>query len=364
MNRGLDQALLLALVSLLGLGIVQVYSSSFIFATEMYRNGLHFVLKQSLAMVAGLFILGIAAFWPWSQWNKLFVPLWAICLTALLLTFVPGVGVKVGGARRWIDLHFIRFEPSEFVKIMVPWLFSYLYTNWERVGHWSKRPAAWFLWLAPLILLLLQPDFGSFALIVFVVLLLLFVVGFSWKHFALMAGIIVPMFTFLIVKYPYRLARVVAFMNPWADPANSGFQLIQSLLSVRNGGFWGQGLGAGQGKLFFLPEAHTDFTLAVFAEETGFMGIAVLFLLYGFIFLRGLQIGLAVQEMQKRLIALGITFLFGLNSLFNMAVVLGMLPTKGLTLPFLSYGGSSLLCYCLAFGWILNLGRQSDLAHQ
>lgn len=363
MSRGLDRALLLALVSLLGLGIVQVYSSSYIFAAEMYRDGLHFVVKQALAMSVGLALLGLAALVPWNYWNRIFVAIWGLCVLGLIGTFIPGIGVKVGGATRWIDLRVVRFEPSELIKVMVPWAFSYLYTHWSEEGHWSRKKSAWLFWLSPLALLLMQPDFGSFALIIFVVLLLLFSIGFSWKHFALMAGIIIPLFSVLIIRYPYRMARVVAFVNPWADPSNSGFQLIQSLLSVRNGGFWGQGLGAGQGKLFFLPEAHTDFTLAVFAEETGFLGIAALFLLYGFVFLRSLQIALTIQEIQNRLIVLGITFLFGLNSLFNMAVVLGMLPTKGLTLPFMSYGGSSLLCYCLAFGWILNLGRQSELAH-
>lgn len=359
MTRGLDRALLLALLSLLGLGIVQVYSSSFIFATEMYQSGIHFVLKQAFAMLLGLIVLGAAATLPWRLWNQFFLGLWGLAVLGLIFTFVPGLGVKVGGARRWLDLGVTRFEPSELIKILIPWLFGLLYSHWEEADHWTKRPHAWVLWLLPAFLLLLQPDFGTFALIIFVVLLLLFIVGFSWKYFAWMACLLGPIFTLLIVKYPYRLARVVAFVNPWADPSNSGFQLIQSLLSVRNGGFWGQGLGAGQGKLFFLPEAHTDFTLAVLAEETGFLGVSILFLLYGFVFLRSLQIGMRVQEPQNRLIVLGLTFLFGLNTLFNIAVVLGMLPTKGLTLPFLSYGGSSLICYCLAFGWILNIERQT-----
>ena len=343
MSKGIDRALLLALVSLLGLGLVQVYSSSFIFATEMYQNGLHFVIKQSLALFVGIIALVFSATLPWKFWNKIFLSLWSVALVGLILTFIPGIGVKVGGASRWLDLRVIRFEPSELLKILVPWLFGYLYLHWPEVGHWTKRPPACLLWIAPLPLLLLQPDFGTFSLIIFIILMLLFVVGFSWKYFAQMAAFLIPIFVLLIVKYPYRLTRVVAFLNPWGDPSNSGFQLIQSLLSVRNGGFWGQGLGAGQGKLFFLPEAHTDFTLAVFAEETGFIGVAFLFFLYGFIFVRSLKIGLRIQEPQSRLMVLGLTFLFGLNSLFNMAVVLGMLPTKGLTLPFLSYGGSSLI---------------------
>jgi cell division protein FtsW len=360
--KGLDRALLLALVSLLGLGLVQVYSSSFIFATEMYQSGSHFLVKQALAIVLGLGILAVSSYLPWRIWNRIFLGLWAVAVVGLVATFIPGLGVKVGGASRWIDFRVIRFEPSELLKVLVPWLVSFLYIHSEDSGHWSKKPAAWFLWLAPLGLLLLQPDFGTFALIIFVVLLLLFIVGFSWKYFAWLACGIVPLFVMLIIRYPYRLARVVAFLNPWADPSNSGFQLIQSLLSVRNGGLFGQGFGAGQGKLFFLPEAHTDFTLAVFAEETGFLGVSILFLLYGFLFLRSLQIGLRVENIQKKIMAFGITFLFGLNCLLNIAVVLGMLPTKGLTLPFLSYGGSSLLCYCLAFGWILNIERQEKIA--
>lgn len=340
---------------------MQVYSSSFIFATEQFQNGLHFFGKQSLALSIGLFFLFLVAWIPTQNWIRFFPFIWGVGVLGLALTLIPGVGVSVGGSRRWLNLGLTRFEPSELVKILVPWLFAFLYSHWDEADHWTKRPPAWMLWLSPLFLLLLQPDFGTFALIIFILLLMLFVVGFAWKYFAWMAVCLIPAFTFLIVRYPYRLARVLAFINPWADPANSGFQLIQSLLSVRNGGFWGQGLGAGQGKLFFLPEAHTDFTLAVLAEETGFLGVCIVFALYGFVFLRSLQIGLNARDNTQRLVVLGVSFLFGLNTLFNIAVVLGMLPTKGLTLPFLSYGGSSLICYCIAFGWVLNVERQSEL---
>lgn len=358
MTKSFDRSLLLSLFAIVGLGIVQVYSSSYIFATEMYQDGLYFVLRQAVSILVGFSILFLAANIPWKLWNRAFIALWFLTTIALLLTLVPGVGIKVGGSWRWIHLGVTRFEPSEFLKILVPWLISFLYSHWNEPGHWSKKPHAWFLWLLPFGLLLAQPDFGSFAMLMMVILATLFIVGFSWKYFLGISLTLIPVFTFLIVKYPYRLRRVIGFLNPWADPSDSGFQLIQSLLSVRNGGFWGQGLGAGQGKLFFLPEAHTDFTLAVFAEETGFIGMSLLFLLYGFIFFRTFQIGLHIKHLQSRIFVLGVSFLFGLNSLFNMAVVLGVLPTKGLTLPFLSYGGSSLVCYCLAFGWVLNIERQ------
>ena len=361
MGKNLNQTLLLGLLTLLGLGLVQVYSSSYIFATEAHQNGLYFVIKQGISILLGLGLMSAGMLVPWRVWQKSFIPMWGFCLLALILTLVPGIGVRVGGASRWLDLRLFRFEPAEFLKILVPWCFSYLHSHWQDAGHWSRKPLGWLFWLSPLGLLLSQPDFGSFALIIFVVLLLLFVEGFSWRRFALMAGLLIPSFAFLIIQYPYRLARVIAFINPWADPSNSGFQLIQSLLSVRNGGFWGQGLGAGQGKLFFLPEAHTDFTFAVLAEEAGFLGVALVFLLFGYIFLRSFQIGLGLRRDDQKLMVFGLTFLFGLNSIINIAVALGMLPTKGLTLPFMSYGGSSLICYCLAFGWILNLSKKTEV---
>lgn len=355
----MDRSLLFALISIIGLGVVQVYSSSFIFATEIYQDGLYFVYKQIIAAFIGVFLLALGALIPWRIWNKFFFFIWILTTGLLLLTLIPGLGVKVGGASRWLNLGVIRFEPSELLKVILPWLIGFIALHWKEPDHWSRKPPAFFLWTAPFILLLLQPDFGTFALLILVILLVLFMIGFSWKQFSAIMLVLIPAFTFLIIRYPYRLKRVVAFLNPWADPSNSGFQLIQSLLSVRNGGFWGQGLGAGQGKLFFLPEAHTDFTLAVFAEETGFVGVAILFLLYGFIFFRTFQIGLHIKSIQNRFFSLGISLLFGLNTLFNASVVLGFMPTKGITLPFLSYGGSSLVCYCLAFGWILNMEQES-----
>lgn len=359
--KDLDQKLILGLLTLLGLGLVQVYSSSYIFAVENFNNGLHFFFKQSFAVLLGIFVLLVSARLPWAYWEKIFLVLWGLTGLAIIATLIPGLGVKVGGARRWLNLGFFRFEPSELLRVLVPWLFSFLYRHWDEVGHWSKRPHAWLMWLSPVGLLLLQPDFGGFSIILLVVLMLLFLVGFSWRYFLWLAGILLPVLGFLIIKTPYRLARVVAFLNPWADPSNSGFQLIQSLLTVRNGGLTGQGIGAGQGKLFFLPEAHTDFTLAVFAEEMGFIGIMVLFLIYAFIFIKTLRMAQRVLTNDKKIFVFGAAILFGLNTLFNMAVVLGLLPTKGLALPFMSYGGSSLLCYCLLFGWVLNLDRQATL---
>ncbi|MCB0412631.1 MAG: FtsW/RodA/SpoVE family cell cycle protein, partial [Bdellovibrionales bacterium] len=162
----------------------------------------------------------------------------------------------------------------------------------------------------------------------------------------------------LVVQVPYRYQRIQAFLDPWSDPSHKGFQVIQSMLSFHSGGLTGVGLGQGQGKLFFLPEAHTDFTLAVLGEEMGFLGFLLVVSLFGFIVFRSLQIALQNEDFERRAIALGLCLVFSFQIFINMGVSMGLLPPKGLTLPFLSYGGSSLICSCLAMGWILNLDRQ------
>jgi cell division protein FtsW len=184
---------------------------------------------------------------------------------------------------------------------------------------------------------------------------ILFCFGLNWKILA--TGILasIPVFYLMVMRVPYRRARVMAFLDPWSDPENSGFQAIQSMLSMRSGGLWGVGLGQGQGKLFFLPEAHTDFTLAVFGEELGFIGMSILLILYAFILIRCLQVALSVHTKFLRITVIGLTSIFWLSVMINAGVVMGLLPTKGLTLPFLSYGGSSLVMMGLLFGVILNI---------
>ncbi|MGZ3797280.1 MAG: FtsW/RodA/SpoVE family cell cycle protein, partial [Pseudobdellovibrionaceae bacterium] len=184
---------------------------------------------------------------------------------------------------------------------------------------------------------------------------LLFAFGLRWRYIIAFASAILPAVYFLIMAVPYRRARVLAFLDPWSNPASTGFQVIQSMLSFHSGGLTGAGIGQGQGKLFFLPEAHTDFTLAVFGEEMGFVGFLVILSLYGFVVMRGIQIAVKVEETFKKSMVLGFTLSFALSVFINAGVVMGLLPTKGLTLPFLSYGGSSLVVLCFTFGLILNV---------
>jgi cell division protein FtsW len=356
MLKYLSSSLFLAIIALLGIGLVQVYSSSFIFAIESYGDGLFFFKRQALFAALAFAVLIGTIHIPFRYIEKFGWVMWILATLGLVATFVPGLGVRVGGAIRWIQLPFgLRFEPAEILKISFSVLFASLICRKENFLGRVK----WY-WLvlglvAPLLILLKQPDFGSFAIILMVGVAMLFAFGLQWKYIIAAFAVLVPAFYFLVMSVPYRKARVLAFLDPWSDPAAKGFQVIQSMLSFHSGGLTGAGLGQGQGKLFFLPEAHTDFTLAVLGEEMGFVGFALILALYGFVVFRGIQIAVKTEDTFKRSLVLGLSLTFGLSVFINAGVVMGLLPTKGLTLPFLSYGGSSLVALCFMFGLILNV---------
>lgn len=346
----------MAIFFLVGFGLVQVYSSSFIFAIEKTGDGLFFFKKQLFFATLGLSAIVLISFLP----RKLFLSLgfvtYAVSVFLLLLTLVPGVGVQAGGASRWIQLPLgFRFEPTELFKVSLPFVLAILFVSPSKSSShyswWLKR----LIILLPLVIFLKQPDFGSFAIAGSVVLLSWIVYGLSFKWLAAFAGFSVPALYLLVWSVPYRQARVLSFLDPWGDPTHKGFQVIQSMLSFHSGQFSGAGLGKGLGKLFFLPEAHTDFTLAVLGEEWGFIGLVFVISVYGFVGLKGFKIAQRTRDEFHRCIAFGLSVLFLLHSFINMGVNMGLLPTKGLTLPFLSYGGSSLFCTCLAMGWLLKI---------
>lgn len=356
MLRYLSSSLFLAIIMLLGIGLVQVYSSSFIFAIESYGDGLFFFKRQLLFVLISFVVMVGTIHIPFKYFEKYGWTLWVLAGFGVLATFVPGLGVRVGGALRWIQLPLgFRFEPGELLKISFSMWFATLLVRQENIISKIKWYWLFLMTSIPLLLLLKQPDFGTFAIILTVAVTLLFAFGLQWKYIFAAMAVMLPSFYFLVMSVPYRKARVLAFLDPWSDPAQKGFQVIQSMLSFHSGGLTGVGLGQGQGKLFFLPEAHTDFTLAVFGEEMGFIGFVLILFLYGFVVFRGIQIAVRVEETFKRALVLGLSVTFALSVFINAGVVMGLLPTKGLTLPFLSYGGSSLLSLCFLFGLILNV---------
>lgn len=363
MQREIDRSLFLSALFLLGLGLVQVYSSSFIFAIESFDDGLFFVKKQALFVAAGIFIMLITAYTPWKWLERAGMAFWVFAAIGVGLTLVPGLGVKAGGASRWLNIGAgYRIEPSEILKYTYPFLMAYILTKGYSSESWWKKIAFMVVPVVPLALLLRQPDFGSVAILSVVIFVILFARGLKWHY--VMAGLatLAAAFYFLIARVDYRMARVTAFLDPWSDPAKKGFQVIQSLLGFHSGGIAGVGLGQGQGKLFFLPEAHTDFTLSVLGEELGFVGVVTVLLIFGYMALRGLQISVRAKDERRQIVALGITLTFAITAIVNAGVAMGMLPTKGLGMPFLSYGGSALLSTCFGLGLLLNIDRSERAA--
>ena len=357
----IDRSLLVSVFFLIGLGLVQVYSSSYIFATEVYGDGLFFFRKQLLFAVLGLVAIGVTWTTSWPRSYKIGVGLWLFAVVAVIATFLPGLGLRVGGAHRWLKLPFgFRFEPGELLRVTYPFVLAPLVADFAQ----NKMDRNWFIrlgiTLAPLALLNFQPDFGSLVIIASLTACLFVAFGLRWRWIVGGLSLALPTVAILILTSPYRMVRVHAFMNPWADPAEKGFQVIQSMLSFYSGGLTGVGLGQGQGKLFFLPEAHTDFTLAVLGEEMGFLGFALLLMVFGFLIFRGFQVALQLKRLRERSLALSFALLITFSVFINVGVALGLLPTKGLTLPLISYGGSSLMCTGLMIGWLLNLEHQSE----
>ena len=355
----LDRGLLLAVFTLIGIGLVQVYSSSFIFAIESRGDALYFFKHQLVFAVVAVAVMLATAQVPPHWVEKFGWLLWPVAAAGVVGTMIPGLGVRAGGAARWLNIPggFV-FEPSELLKISLGLLLATYFSNSMTIlGKW-EWPFKSFLFVVPLLFVLKQPDFGTFFICTMVFMATLFAFGLRWRYIAVLVGGALPSFYFLVMNVPYRRARILAFLDPWNDPEQKGFQVIQSMLSFQSGGLTGAGLGQGQGKLFFLPEAHTDFTLAVLGEEMGFLGFVFVFSLYAYLVFRALQLAARSEEKYPRVLALCLSMTFALSVFINAGVVLGLLPTKGLTLPFLSYGGSSLIMSCFLFGLLLNVERR------
>ncbi len=349
----------------MGLGLIQVYSASYIYAIEHYGTGLYFFKKQLVFSLLGLLTF---TFFAHINLNIIKKSTWFVWIGVTLLisfTFIPEIGLTVGGASRWINLPFgLRFEPSELLKIAVSLIFAHLLFVSTYNKSLLKAVFIGISFCTPFILLLFQPDFGTFAILLFVVGILLFAFGLKWRYILTGVLALIPLFYFLIFSLPYRKARILGFLDPWADPNQKGFQVIQSLLSFYSGGIKGVGLGNSQGKLFFLPEAHTDFTLSIMGEELGFIGIFFLLILFGYIIFLGFKTAFNCKDSYFKALALGLTLTFGISVFVNFGVALGILPTKGLVLPFLSYGGSSLICNCILMGILLNINRHTKLNYK
>ncbi|MDO9050181.1 MAG: putative lipid II flippase FtsW [Methylotenera sp.] len=358
-----DQGLLWVTLILLGLGLVMVYSSSIAIAEAdraVGHNSSYYLVRQGIFLVISLSAAFVAFNIPVAWWQKMAPYLFLLGLALLVLVLIPGIGRVVGGSRRWLSLFVINLQPSELMK-----LFAAMY-----VADYTVRKAAvmdsFTKGFMPMLmvmllvggLLLREPDFGAFAVIAAISISILWLGGINARIFVGLIILLVVGFVFLIWSSPYRLERVIGFMDPWADPYGKGYQLSHALIAFGRGEWFGVGLGASVEKLLYLPEAHTDFLLAVIAEELGFVGVLTVIGLFTWIVIRAFGIGkeaIANERYFGALLAQGLGVWMGVQGIINMGVNMGLLPTKGLTLPLLSFGGSGILANCVAMAIILRI---------
>lgn len=359
-----DAVLLLMVVALTSFGIVMVYSASSVMAAKNFHDGAYFLKRQGIFALVGFTAAICAMRIDYQLWRKMAVPLLFVSLILLIAVLIPGIGAKVKGASRWIRLPGFNLQPSEFTKIA---LILYLAYSIDKKQDRIRSLSAGFLpyitvLMILLALLLKQPDMGAALTLAAVTILMLFAAG-TRLVFIIGSGMMVlPFVAYLIINSSYRMKRIKAFMNPEQDPTGIGWQIIQSKYAFGAGGIFGQGLGEGKQKLFYLPEAHTDFILSVVGEELGFIGVVIIIGMFFILIQRAMRIAMAAQDTFGRFLALGIAVLFAIEAAVNMGVVTGLLPTKGLALPFLSYGGSSLVVSLFAVGILLNISSGLKLA--
>jgi cell division protein FtsW len=356
-----DLGLLFITLALMGIGLVMLYSSSSIIAQERFGDSMYFVKKQIFFALIGVAVLILSKNLPYVIYRRSVYLILALSLLSLIIVLLPQIGHRVGGARRWLRLGPLSIQPAEFAKLALIIYISYSLAKKEaRVREFSVGYVPHLVVTAVFVgLVLLQPDLGTavtFAILVFV---LLFIAGVRLRYLLATGLALTPLLALAIAQTSYRWQRLLAFLNPWRDPSDTSFQLLHSLLALGSGGPFGVGLGSGQQKLFYLPEPHTDFILAVIGEETGIVGVSIVLSLYALLVYKGVKVALKAPDRYGTFLAFGLTLVIGLQALINSAVVMGLLPTKGLPLPFISYGGSSLLTNLAAMGILMNISSYS-----
>jgi cell division protein FtsW len=345
---------------LLSAGVVMVYSASAIVAADRFHDPYFFLKKQLFWALLGAGAMLAAARVDYRYLEKLVVPALIVAGVLLVLVLVPPFGQSINGTRRWIRFGVVSFQPAELAKLaLVVYLAAFVARRQEQLGD-LRRGLLPPLLVAGLFaaLVFVQPDLGNCLTLIALTFGLFYLAGSPARYLAWAVAPALPLLAIAIYAAPYRLRRITAFWDPWSDPRGSGFQIIQSWLAFGNGGLLGQGVGGSRQKLFYLPESHTDFIFAIVGEELGFVGATAFVALFAILIWRGLRIGLRTAEPFGAYLALGITLLLATQTLVNLGVVTGLLPTKGLPLPFLSFGGSALLMTMAATGVLLNISQQ------
>ena len=356
-----NKLLLLAVILISLFGLLMIYSSSNIWAEYKYNDPYKYLKSQAIFLIIGYILMIIISKFPYQNYKKLANIIFLTCTIMLILVLIPGIGTVRNGSRSWFGIGSLGLQPSEFTKLgLIIFTSKYLANNTKELKD-IKKGVLPILSVLLLIfgLIMLEPDFGTGVVIVMTIIVLLFISGVKMNFFIKIGilgliGIIV-----LILIAPYRLERIVSFINPWTDPLGSGFQIIQSLYAIGPGGLLGLGFGNSIQKHFYLPEPQTDFIFAIISEEFGFLGVLIVATLFITIIYSGLKISMKCQDNFGKFLAFGITFGLAFQTILNLMVVVGLLPVTGVTLPFLSYGGSSLLISLINMGILLNIDKNS-----
>jgi cell division protein FtsW len=365
LNLGYDVRILFPVLFLTGIGIVMVYSASSALALKKFGTGYFFLKKQAVFALTGLLVMGAFRYISLRVLYLMTYPLMGLALFFLIAIQVSGLGFAAGGAMRWMRIGGFTFQPSEFARfVMVLYMAYSMNKKQDKLKEFSIgfMPHVMLLGVFTM-LILLQPDFGSAMILVAIGWMMMFVGGVPFKHLATSLLIFLPLACVFLFSASYRIKRLTSFLNPWQYASGEGYQIVHSLMAFGTGGFWGVGIGKGYQKLFYLPEPHTDFIFSVIGEELGLLGVILILTLYGIIVWRGFDIAKKAQDPFASLLAFGLISAFGLQVCINMGVTLSLLPTKGLTLPFLSYGGTSLLMNMASMGILMNIAASEKVNH-
>ncbi|WP_077211436.1 stage V sporulation protein E [Bacillus dakarensis] len=356
-----DLILIIVTFTLLATGLIMVYSASAIWAEYKFDDSFFFAKRQLLFAGVGIvtmFVFMNVDYWTWKKFAKVML---IVCFVLLILVLIPGIGNVRNGSRSWIGVGAFSIQPSEFMKLaMIAFLAKYLSENQKNITSFKKGlvPSLSLVFLA-FGMIMLQPDLGTGTVMVGTCIVMIFISGARISHFIGLGFVGLIGFVALIASAPYRIKRITSFLDPWSDPQGSGFQIIQSLYAIGPGGLFGLGLGQSRQKFFYLPEPQTDFIFAILAEELGFIGGSFVLLLFALLLWRGIRIALGAPDLFGSFLAVGIIAMIAIQVMINIGVVTGLMPVTGITLPFLSYGGSSLTLMLMAIGVLLNVSRHS-----
>ena len=362
LKKNIDIYLFFAVILLIIFGIVMIYSSSYIWAEYKFDDPFKYVKHQSLFAVIGIFLMIIISKIDYKIYEKKALPIFLICIFLLILVLIPGIGKIRNGSRSWFGIGSFGIQPSEFAKLGLIMLTSkYLSNSNKFIKNIFKGifPILGVLFLV-FGLIMLQPDFGTGMIIVVSILAMMFVAGVDMKFFLGLGALGIVGIIGLILIAPYRMDRITSFLDPWSDPLGTGFQIIQSLYAIGPGGLLGMGFLNSRQKHFYLPEPQTDFIFSIISEEFGILGIVIVAGFFIFILYRGIKIALNCEDAFGKYLAFGMIFQILIQTVMNLMVVVGLIPVTGVTLPFLSYGGSSLLITLCSMGILLNISRSSS----